>query len=1160
MNRPFDWKEREQGRDPSHSYIVQAPAGSGKTELLTQRMLGLLAGVENPEEVVAITFTRKAAAEMSHRLVRQLQAAAKADDDKPLADHEKISRELALLVLQQDQAQGWNLLDQPKRLRIRTIDSLCSELARQLPVLSGLGGGQRIAEDATALYRMAATRTMAVIEDGNDPLHADVIRVLDRYDNQYDKLVELLTQMLASREQWLGHLVDARTSDGFDRDRLEDALHYLVQTQLESAHGLIPDQLLAALPAIFNFALANQPTDEVELKALLEACGGPDCACLDLPPSAEFLMHWNTLINRLLTADGTAWRKSLNAKMGFPAPSAAKGEEKARRSEWKERFTALLDQQRDNDKLREAFHTIRSLPGPEYEDEAWESLQSLMRLMLRAAGEWKLVLAETGEVDFTEIASRAIQSLGHDHEPSNLALRMDYRIRHLLVDEFQDTSNSQIQLLNQLTAGWTDGDGRSLFLVGDPMQSIYRFRKAEVSLFIRAWEGRLFDHIKLIPLQLRVNFRSTQTIVDWVNQTFPLIMPRHSDPVMGAVCYSEASMKPGVLAHGAVETRILPVRDEREEARQVVARIGQCDPQESIAILVRSRNHAREILVQLDRLKDSQPRFRYQAIEFNPLAETTLIQDLVSLTLALIQPADRLAWLATLRAPFIGLDLADLDVLVGGESGSIILDAIGVCCSPSGQNAENMLSADGQSRLQRSGPVLQQAMSQRGRQTVRSLLESTWLKLGGPACVENISELEDAATYFDLLESLEDQNLPIDHDTLNQRMKNLFAQADTSANGKLQVMTIYSAKGLQFDTVILPGLNRAPATDNDKLLHWFELAEENTIVMSPMRNQADKEKQKESGDLIQYISSIEKQRRSLEDGRLLYVAATRAIHSLFLFAAIEPNAKDEIKAVSASLMGSLWPAIEAEHTEQIRQAAAILQEATGGDEVNDTEEDSVARVLPQEYRRLNADWRLPDAPDSVPLVKTENPTTQDYIEFSWAGEDARHTGNLVHRLLQLIAEQGPADWQASGGMRQAEHWCRAQLASAGVRQERAKKIIAQANRAIANCMASEHGKWILNAHQDDHCEYALTAVFDGQVRNLVLDRSFIENDCRWIIDYKTSSHSGGDLEGFLKSEIKRYSEQLQRYRDAVALTETRPIRTALYFPLLDRFCEVKIQP
>ena len=104
------------------------------------------------------------------------------------------------------------------------------------------------------------------------------------------------------------------------------------------------------------------------------------------------------------------------------------------------------------------------------------------------------------------------------------------------------------------------------------------------------------------------------------------------------------------------------------------------------------------------------------------------------------------------------------------------------------------------------------------------MVESTWIELGGPACVENASELDDAATYFDLLDALEDESLPIDRDTLDLRMKELYAEPDAEADGKLQVLTIYSAKGLQFDTVILPGLNRAPAGDDNKLLHWFELA------------------------------------------------------------------------------------------------------------------------------------------------------------------------------------------------------------------------------------------------------------------------------------------------------------------------------------------------
>ena len=1150
LNGPSDRNQREQGRDLHHSYIVQAPAGSGKTELLTQRMLGLLAHVENPEEVVAITFTRKAAAEMSHRLVNRLHAAARNNDGEELGPHEQVSRELALAVLENDKKIGWNLLEQPSRLRIRTIDSLCSELARQLPVLSGLGGTQQIAVDADALYRKAAARTMAVIENDNDELQADVKRVLDRYDNQYDKLVELLSGMLASREQWLGHLLAARSGDGFDRHGLEKSLRILIELQLQAARIRTPDRLLAALPRLYNYALANSPTDEVQLKELLNACGGPDGGFLELSVNADALPHWQTMINRFLTT-ADKWRVAPDKNAGFPAPSTVKAAEKELVAAWKNEFKTLLDEHRDNDKLREIFKTIRKLPNPDYQDEAWESLESLMRILLRATENWVLVMAETGEVDFGEITTRAIQSLGSEDAPSDLALRMDYRIQHILVDEFQDTSHSQIRLLNQLTMGWCDGDGRTLFLVGDPMQSIYRFRKAEVSLFIKAWQGQLFDQIQLLPLQLRVNFRSTQPIVDWVNKAFPLVMPGESDPVMGAVCYSDADTKPQVSDQGTVAIKILPERDDEEEARQVIKTIESCDPNEKTAILVRSRTHASAILAELDRRKLTNPRFRYQAINFTPLADTTLIQDLVSLTLALIQPADRLAWLSVLRSPYAGLDLADLDTLVAGNSGNIILDAVSA-----GATDQTGLSENGQQRLQRTAPVLHEAVSRRGRQSIRSLVEATWINLGGPACVENPSELDDATTYFNLLDTLDNENLPIDHDTLELRMKNLYAEPDAGANGHLQVLTIYASKGLQFDTVILPGLNRQPRSDEARLLHWFELAGENSIVMSPMRNTVEKEKQKKSGDLIKFITSIENQRQSLENGRLLYVATTRAIHSLYLFAAIKPNAKDEIKANSSSLLGNLWPAIQEKQALLVTRAAEAASAADGDDTDGETETESPALNLPPIYRRLAADWRLPDPPASVNFTETGQTEVQNYIEFSWAGEDARMTGNLVHRLLQLIGEKGLKSWEATGGISQRGNWCRQQLLSEGVKNEKADAIIVRATEAIENCMASKQGRWILENHEDARCEYAITAVLDKQPKNLILDRTFIENGTRWIIDYKTSSHSGGDLEGFLENEARRYSEQLQRYKSALAITESLPIKTALYFPLLDRFYEV----
>jgi hypothetical protein len=173
-----------------------------------------------------------------------LQAAA-SEPGEVREPHEQVSHELALAVLKNDAARGWNLLEQPSRLRIRTIDGLCSELARQLPVLSGLGGAPLIAEDPEALYRTAANRTLAALEDSGDPLQSDVSRVLDRYDNQYDRMVEMLTGMLGHREQWIGHLLAHQAGQGFDREGLEGALRLLIESELQAARESIPEQFLA---------------------------------------------------------------------------------------------------------------------------------------------------------------------------------------------------------------------------------------------------------------------------------------------------------------------------------------------------------------------------------------------------------------------------------------------------------------------------------------------------------------------------------------------------------------------------------------------------------------------------------------------------------------------------------------------------------------------------------------------------------------------------------------------------------------------------------------------------------------------------------------------------------------------------------------------------
>src|SRR5690606_35422690 len=154
------------------------------------------------------------------------------------------------------------------------------------------------------------------------------------------------------------------------------------------------------------------------------------------------------------------------------------------------------------------------------------------------------------EADYVEVALRALQALGSADEPTDLALAFDHRIRHILIDEFQDTSFTQLDLLERLTAGWTPGDGRTLFCVGDPMQSIYRFRQAEVGLFLEL-QRRGLKHLPLEPLTLTANFRSTQPVVRWVNDVFRTVIPPHDGIEQGAVRYS-ASVAARAEESGAV--------------------------------------------------------------------------------------------------------------------------------------------------------------------------------------------------------------------------------------------------------------------------------------------------------------------------------------------------------------------------------------------------------------------------------------------------------------------------------------------------------------------------------------------------------------------------------------------------------------------------------
>lgn len=1114
-----DLDAREAALAPTRSFIVQAPAGSGKTELLIQRYLGLLASVNEPEEIVAITFTRKAAAEMRERV---LQAFAQVIAGKaPESAHERRTHELARAAMARDGARGWRISDSPARLRIQTIDSLCAALTRQMPMLSKFGSQPESIEDAGALYAEAARATVGLIES-KDPAADYIERLLAHLDNNVERVEDLLVEMLRRRDHWLRHVMVQQ------RGELEAALVAERRAALARVSELLPPSARGELLELAHYALGN--------------LGRPAPAAL---PGADDADVWKCFAEVLLTRDG-AWRAKVTVTQGFPAGEGKQG--KAAAKAWKDRLTALI-KALAGEPLRLALADMRRLPPPAYSDAQWQVLEAITELLKRAVAQLKLVFQSRGQVDFTEVSQRALLALEDAGGPTDLALRLDYRIRHLLIDEFQDTSISQFELVARLTEGWTPGDGRTLLAVGDPMQSIYRFREAEVGLFLKA-RAEGIGSVVLEPLELSANFRSQAGIVDWVNHAFEQVMPEFEDIGSGAVAYTGSKAVHAHLPGDAVEIHPLFAGGEAGEAVAVanlVAGIAAANAglaeRQSVAILVRGRNHLRDIVPQLKRAG-----LAFRAIEIDRLDDRPVVQDLLALTRALAHRGDRVAWLSVLRAPWCGLTLADLHALAGTDTPSSQSTLWELLHDPLRLAA---LSADARSRLARIQPVLAAALDHRQRSSLRDAVEATWLALGGPACAGSATDLEDAETYFDHLESEEEAGAIADFAAFEHGLDKLYALPDLAAgDDAVQIMTIHKAKGLEFDHVIVPGLGKTPPAEGKKLFLWMERpaapdasrahrpAANAQLLLAPIE-----ETGAERDPIYAWVKQLAAEKAAHEDGRLLYVAATRAKRRLHLLG--ETRLVDDAGAQSAqrpgarSLLAKLWPVVSA----QFQRAAAAAPAATA------TQGADGGTLPDQTLRRLASAWVPPEAPPALAWSAAgETARAQDDIEYSWVGETARQVGSVVHRWLQRIAEDELQGWSAARV--EAMHGVfRNELAARGVDEAELAAATGRVASALATALADARGRWLLGPQQDAKNEYRLTAMIDGLRRNLVIDRTYIDGEGRrWIVDYKASGHEGTDADGFLDREQERYRAQLARYAQALAPGGAAAL--GLYFPLL----------
>ncbi|HEY7672783.1 MAG TPA: UvrD-helicase domain-containing protein [Gammaproteobacteria bacterium] len=1096
-NEVADQSARARALDVARSFIVQAPAGSGKTELLIRRFLALLLTVRHPEQVVAITFTRKAAAEMRARVLEAMR-----DAHEPAANSEKgaATRALARRVLGRDAELGWALLEQPQRLRIDTLDAMNAWLARRLPLLAGGVADAKLTESPARLYAEAARRTLQKLGD-DDPVAAALRVLLPSADNSVARFEKMLAALLPTRDRWLRSIV------AVDADLLRARLDASLETHgvdlLAAAEGLLGRMQIDTLVELARHAAlrAEDPRTLDRLRAWR------DLAALPSGPAA--LDAWRGIAHLLLTEDGE-WRVRFTRSSGFgpahPAERAA--------------IEDLCNALRANEPLRAALAALDGLPEASYSNAHWADLTALRAVLLHVVAELRVVFAEQQTIDFVELAIAAEQALGETEDPSELLLALDQRIQHVLVDEFQDTSHAQLRLLERLTAGWTQGDGRTLFLVGDPMQSIYRFRDADMTLFLRAQRHGL-GAVALEPLALESNFRSAPPLAAWINGAFTRIFPHRDDPELGTaqfhacIAAREGGEGQGVELHAL---RADTPTAEIARVAEIVARERALRPAQSIAILVQSRSHLRGLETLL-----SARGLDAHALEIEAPAETGIGQDLLGLTRALTHLGDRIAWLGVLHAPWCGLAWRDLEALCAGSAEQTVWSLL----NDDARLAR--LTPDGQARARALRAVLRVARAARGRMSLGEWVEHTWRMLDGPSLATSSVAHEQAASFFAALDELSNDGDLDDPPALEELFCEPRRQADPPAGAGIEMMTIHRAKGLEFDTVIVLGLARRVRGPDSAALYWQERFREDgstSLLVVPLSRTESR--------LERYLRRVEQERDAAERARLLYVAATRARERLYLVAQLGMT---DARPERGTLLALLWPEIAprfqppAARTEReaTRTSVALpLVRVAGGDDAS-----AVAAVAP--------------AAAAPPRTSVRPP-------FEWASHAAIQVGTIVHRYLQCIAATG-ADFWTTARLDGALPRIRAELALLGVAPAILEEAAAHVRTALQSALADARGRWILAPHDEAVSELRLALVENGMLEHIVLDRSFVDTGTRWIIDYKTSRHEGGDMAAFLDAEVARYRPQLERYAQALANVEARPIRLGLYFPLLRSFRE-----
>ncbi len=1112
---------------PANNATVMASAGSGKTWLLVTRLVRLLMEGARPGGILAITFTRKAAAEMQTRLAQRLYEMAAADDEQLV----RLLKQQGVTPTRESQEQARTLYEQllstPQTLRTSTFHAFCQEILRCFPLEAGVSPGFELLESSAALQREAWDALFSEATIHPDAALAGALETLFSHCASLFNTQTALMDFLQHRSDWWAFTDNQNDPVSHARDELQSQLG--ISTDENPVSSFFSRSRRGKLLEFAHLLARHKTkTNLNQAKSLFHILAAEDIEPLFPELQRAFLTRGNEPRKR--------------------PPTNAQA--KAMGDQGQEQFLQLHDEL-----SRAILETLQQLAAQQTLclSSAWFLAGH------RLIKHYQRIKEEQRLLDFADLEWKSYKLLSAAGNAHWVQYKLDQRIDHLLIDEFQDTNPTQwrliLPLLEEMAAGEPERP-RSVFLVGDSKQSIYRFRRAEPQLFDTAHRW-LADHLNAHSYPMDKSWRSAPAIMQFVNQLFgnselnrrlPHFHPHdtHHQQLWGRVELlplikpDELGPEPEIqeLRNPLQQPRIIPA-DQRyyREGEQIAATIrslmerpvvidggGQARPVNygDILILIARRTHLPDIEIAL-----REAGIPYLGANRGTLLESQEINDMEALLETLVTPYNNLSLAVVLRSPLFACSDEELITLASEDQGNWWERLMA-------------LSSPGGSPLARARRWLSAWHALAGHLPVHDLLQRVYSEGNVPARYEAAFPAHlrprvraNLNRFLQLALEVDSGRYPslIHFITRLQDLRELKQDAPDeaptgSSEPRVHLMTIHAAKGLEAPVVFLIDSASRSKQNNSwsTLINWPADQDRPSHFLLAGRKQ-------ESDPLTLSLLRQQTKAQQREDANLLYVAVTRARQLLYISASA-PARGDDL---------GWYGHIRDQFADKQEPPAggAVLCETGTLPETGQPRETDPLPDMEKPDPRLHQPLQI--GPDSLEIA----PSHQGNHQVTGGDPDGRLRGIIIHRMLELLTRKPSV---------QKKDLLLQIAAELAISSNAA--LLAECHRETVAVIQEPHFQFLFDdkRYAAVYNEVALVYELNGKTIHGVIDRLLVGNKKITLIDYKSHRNATPETATQLAAA---YRQQMQLYATGIQqLRPGKPVRALLLFTACRHIHEV----